>query len=247
MSARQQLAQAVTLYESFREKRPRKLAHVKFKLPKVVANMGYVEYIGYRTLHGKKTTLYEHPFAIGSRPILAVSSDGRQLMLLGGLYKFTDRGIVDRDAKGRERPDPKHGRTLNKRRRNPARPQSKAEHQEELSYILDVLKNFAKYSGSFNDDWQTFARYADMQSGAATRDGYGDIADVMKAAANRARRKRRTNPLPADVPHERRQPDPFIAGKRDAEEGRGYRPRESYDRSRKAEYRMGYEAGTRIA
>jgi len=102
----------VNLYESFREKKPRKAAVVKYNTPEVAACIGYVEYIGYRTTHGKEVKLYQHDFAPGSRPLLAVSPDGRQLLLLGGRYKFTDRGIVDRDAKGREIENTAHGHEI---------------------------------------------------------------------------------------------------------------------------------------
>lgn len=110
--SKRQLRQAVALYESFREKKPRKVATVKVSVPAVVACMGHVEFIGYRTTHGKKLTLYKHDFAPGSRPLLCVSADGRQLMLLGGRYKWTDRGIVDRDAKDREIENESHGEPI---------------------------------------------------------------------------------------------------------------------------------------
>lgn len=112
---KRELRQAVALYESFREARPRKLGKVRFDVPKVVAVIGHVEGIDYRTTHGKKVTLYHHDFAPGSRPLLCTSSDGKQLLLLGGRYHFTERGIVDKDHKGDERPDPKHGRYVNPR------------------------------------------------------------------------------------------------------------------------------------
>lgn len=108
-----QLAQAVTLYSSFREAKPTKLARVPISIPKIVACMGYVEGIDYTTTHNGKAVAYHHDFAAGSRPLLCVSADGKQLMLLGGFYKWTERGIVDHDAKGRARPDPKHGRSVN--------------------------------------------------------------------------------------------------------------------------------------
>ena len=111
------MKQAVDLYTSFREKRPTKLARLPVEIPKVVAAMGHVEAIDYRTTHGGKVTLYRHKFTKGSRPILAVSGNGKQLMLLGGHYAFTDRGIVDHDARGREKPDPKHGRSINPKSR----------------------------------------------------------------------------------------------------------------------------------
>ena len=121
---KKELSQAVTLFKSFREKNPVKLAKLRVTLPKVVACMGHVEAIEYRTTHGRKVTLYKHPFAAGSRPLLCVSANGRQLMLLGGRYKWTDRGIVDRDSKGREIENRKHGKVINPRKNlgwNPAR------------------------------------------------------------------------------------------------------------------------------
>ena len=106
------IKQAVDLYTSFREKKPRKIKRLSVEIPTVVACMGHVEFIGYRTTHGKKLTLYKHDFAPGSRPLLCVSANGRQLMLLGGRYKWTDRGIVDRDAQDREIENADHGAFL---------------------------------------------------------------------------------------------------------------------------------------
>ena len=106
------LRQAVTLYESFREKKPRRLSVVNVDVPEIVACIGHVEAIDYRTTHGKTLALYRHKFNAGSRPLLCVSADGRQLLLLGGRFKFTERGIVDRDEKGQEIENKKHGEAL---------------------------------------------------------------------------------------------------------------------------------------
>ena len=106
------IAQAVALYESFREKRPKRLSVVQFKVPEAVAVIGHVEGIDYRTTHGTKLTLYHHDFEPGSRPLLCVSGDGRQLMLLGGRYQFTEQGIVDNDPSGRLITNPEHGKTI---------------------------------------------------------------------------------------------------------------------------------------
>lgn len=112
MSLKKAIGAAVALYESFREARPRKIGAVKFAVPQAVAVIGYVEGIDYKTTHGKKVTLYHHDFAPGSRPLLTVSADGKQLLLLGGRYQFTERGIVDRDHRGREIENPAHGKDL---------------------------------------------------------------------------------------------------------------------------------------
>ena len=39
---------------------------------------------------------FEHEFAEQSRPLLIVSHDGKQLIIAGGRYDVSDRGIIDR-------------------------------------------------------------------------------------------------------------------------------------------------------
>lgn len=116
MSLKKAIGAAVRLYESFREESPRKVGAVRVNIPQAVAVMGYVEGIDYRTTHGRKLTLYHHDFEPGSRPLLAVSADGTQLLLLGGRYQFTEQGIVDKDARGNLITNPKHGKSINPRR-----------------------------------------------------------------------------------------------------------------------------------
>jgi hypothetical protein len=103
---------AVELYESFREKKPKRLKVIDVKIPRVVVHIGYLEAFDYRTTHGTELALYKHEFARGSRPLLCVSSDGTQLLLLGGRYHFTERGVVDKDSKGREIENKKHGKKI---------------------------------------------------------------------------------------------------------------------------------------
>jgi hypothetical protein len=119
MSLNKAIGKAVRLYESFREAKPRKVGAVKVAVPRAVAVMGYVEAIDYRTTHGGKTELYRHDFAPGSRPLLAVSADGKQLLLLGGRYQFTEQGIVDKDARGKLITNPGHGKNINPRLKLP--------------------------------------------------------------------------------------------------------------------------------
>ena len=107
------LQATVELFESFREKKPSKrLKKIRVRIPRVVAHIGYLEAIDYRTTHGTELALYNHEFAPGSRPLLCVSPDGRQLILLGGRYQFNERGIVDQDAKGKEIVNKKHGKKV---------------------------------------------------------------------------------------------------------------------------------------
>lgn len=62
--------------------------------------IGELDLVGYRTkrkgIAGDKLIRYAHDFARGSRPLLAVSKDGKQLHIVGGQYEFTDAGIEDR-------------------------------------------------------------------------------------------------------------------------------------------------------
>ncbi|MHB8414592.1 MAG: hypothetical protein ACYDDA_03805 [Acidiferrobacteraceae bacterium] len=108
-----EMARAAKLYRSFRERVPDRIKRVGVPpLPRIAVDIGRVEYVGYRTTHGKKLTLYQHDFAPASRPLLCVSPDGRQILLIGGRYVFTDRGIVDRDVTGRQIVNPSHGRKI---------------------------------------------------------------------------------------------------------------------------------------
>lgn len=62
--------------------------------------IGELDLIGYRArrvgIGGGKLVKYEHDFSHGSRPLLAVTKDGKQLHIVGGRYEFTEAGIEDR-------------------------------------------------------------------------------------------------------------------------------------------------------
>lgn len=60
----------------------------------VVGEMQGVIYIS--AGDGKK---YIHEFKPNARPVLTVTSDGKQLYALAGAYEFTDRGFEDKPAK----------------------------------------------------------------------------------------------------------------------------------------------------
>jgi hypothetical protein len=106
------IRRAIDLFVRFREHQPEKIHAVQFELPKAVMVVGHLESVCYRTTHGKKPTLYEHKFAPGSRPLLVASADGKQLLLMGGKYNFTERGIVDYDEAGQEVENPIHGESI---------------------------------------------------------------------------------------------------------------------------------------
>lgn len=91
---------AKKIYEEFRERRATRARRVTFRIPRSVAVMGYVDAISYSTTHGKRAVRYKHSFHANSKPLLC--TDGKVIVIVGGRYHVTDRGIVDLDAKGRE-------------------------------------------------------------------------------------------------------------------------------------------------
>ena len=64
-------------------------------LPSAVAVIGDCDGILYTTKRDGKTERYIHEFALKDRPKLCIAPDGRQILLIGGRYVFTERGIVD--------------------------------------------------------------------------------------------------------------------------------------------------------
>jgi hypothetical protein len=103
---------AFKLHSNFREVTPTKAIRTNVRVPKALMAMGHVEAICYRTTHDKKSVLYKHDFAPGSRPLLSAGPGRNELFLIGGRYHVTDRGIVDLDARGVEIDDPTHGAAL---------------------------------------------------------------------------------------------------------------------------------------
>jgi hypothetical protein len=52
--------------------------------------IGKLEGVIYSTNDGER---FEHRFSKKARPLLIVSADGRQIYVLTGAYRFTDRGF----------------------------------------------------------------------------------------------------------------------------------------------------------
>lgn len=71
----------------------------KLKLPKwptELVAIGECDFIGYTTIRDGEVEKYKHDFRKSSRPLLCTTPDGKQLFLVGGVFQFTDRGIVDK-------------------------------------------------------------------------------------------------------------------------------------------------------
>lgn len=75
---------------------PRYIDSYNMPIPDVALKIGHCDGVLYTTVRDGKTEKYIHKFRKSSRPLLAATFDGNQLVLLGGAYQFTDRGIVDK-------------------------------------------------------------------------------------------------------------------------------------------------------
>jgi hypothetical protein len=96
------IARAAKLFRGFRLRAPRKATIVYVDLPEAAILMGKVRAIEYEMPRGRRSVLYRHEFAKGSRPDLGAGPDRCQLVIVGGNYRVTHRGIVDLTPGGRE-------------------------------------------------------------------------------------------------------------------------------------------------
>lgn len=63
----------------------------------VIGDLRRIEYGTKREgINDDRLTRWEHAFRKNSRPLLAVTKDGKQLHIVGGRYEFTEAGIEDR-------------------------------------------------------------------------------------------------------------------------------------------------------
>jgi hypothetical protein len=58
--------------------------------------IGELDGVLYTTVRDGQTEKYIHKFRKNSRPLLAASSDGKKLGIVGGQFQFTEAGIEDR-------------------------------------------------------------------------------------------------------------------------------------------------------
>jgi len=96
LSQHAKVKQAIELFEDFTGHTPEYLDRVKLKIPDVGLLIGDCDGILYTTVRDGKRESYVHRFRKNSRPRLIVTHDGKQLVLLGGAFQFTERGIEDR-------------------------------------------------------------------------------------------------------------------------------------------------------
>jgi hypothetical protein len=87
---------AALLYERFTGENAEVIAEIDVPpLPSHVAVIGECDAVCYTAMRDGKLQSFIHDFAHKDKPLLCVSPDGKQLLLVGGRYRFTSRGIVD--------------------------------------------------------------------------------------------------------------------------------------------------------
>lgn len=88
---------AARLFKAFSGEEPEFLDVVrKPAFPDVLMVIGECDGILYSAVRDGEVKRFIHEFRARSRPTFAVTPDGKQLILLGGAYSFTERGIVDK-------------------------------------------------------------------------------------------------------------------------------------------------------
>ena len=93
MGRSKQIQAASKLFKSFNDADPEFIDKIQIPEYQVILRIGHCTHIAYLADDGKN---YLHRFKVQSRPLLATSHDGKSLLLVGGKFRFTDRGIVDR-------------------------------------------------------------------------------------------------------------------------------------------------------
>lgn len=90
------IAKAARRFTRFTGHRAQSASLINFRVPAELFAIGNILAIEYETVRDDVPETYRHKFRSSSRPLLAASFDGSQLVIVGGRYRFTDRGIVDR-------------------------------------------------------------------------------------------------------------------------------------------------------
>lgn len=95
-ASRLHIDRAAKLYSDFTGHDPEDLGDIQIPdPPRVAIAIGDCEGIIYNVVRDGKFERYIHKFKASARPLFCVSPDGKQLLLIGGDFEFTERGITD--------------------------------------------------------------------------------------------------------------------------------------------------------
>lgn len=96
------IRRAANLYERFSGHEALECGRIKVRaMPDVGVAIGKVDGILYTTVRDGVIEKYIHKFHKGDEPLFVVSPDGKQLLMVGGRFDFTERGIVDKSDPSR--------------------------------------------------------------------------------------------------------------------------------------------------
>ena len=99
-ATRTDIQKAADLYQRFSGHDAEEIGRINVpEMPKVGVAIGTVDGIMYSTVRDGVLEKYIHKFHKRDCPLFVVSPDGKSLFLIGGVYNFTERGIVDRSDK----------------------------------------------------------------------------------------------------------------------------------------------------
>ena len=90
------IAKAARRFARFSGHKANSATRVPYAVPREALAIGNVLAIEYETVRDGEYEKYRHIFRKRSRPLLASAFHGKQLLLIGGKYLFTERGIVDK-------------------------------------------------------------------------------------------------------------------------------------------------------
>jgi hypothetical protein len=94
---RAQAGKAASLYQRFTKQKAEPFGYAELPdPPKAGAIMGYCDAIEYTTQRKGQVQLFRHKFHQADAPLLVVGPTGTPIIMLGGRYRWTDRGITDR-------------------------------------------------------------------------------------------------------------------------------------------------------
>lgn len=89
----------VELFEAFTGHEATHYDRVNLPDMSVCVQIGELDGIAYETVRDGKRQKYFHKFKKSARPVFAVTHDGGALVIVGGRFRFTERGIVDHGSK----------------------------------------------------------------------------------------------------------------------------------------------------
>ena len=93
--AERKMLAGVELFEAFTGHAATHYDRVTLPDMSVCVKIGELDGIAYETTRDGKKQKYFHQFKKSARPIFAVTHDGAAVVIVGGRFKFTERGIVD--------------------------------------------------------------------------------------------------------------------------------------------------------